>query len=33
MVKMIQMKSFTKQTHSLRKQIYGYQRGKVVGER
>ena len=32
--KMIQMNLFTKQeqTHRLKKQTYGYQRGKVVGE-
>ena len=31
--KMVQINSFTKQkqTHRLRKQTYGYQRGKVVG--
>ena len=29
--KMIQMNSFTKQTHRLRKQTYGCQRGNVVG--
>ena len=29
--KMTQMKLFTKQKHRLRKQIYGYERGKVRG--
>ena len=29
---MIQMNLFTKQTHRLRKQTYGYQRGEVGGE-
>jgi len=31
---MIQMNLFTKQTHRLRKETYGYQRGKVsVGDK
>ena len=29
--KMIQMNLFTKQTHRLQKQTYGYQKGKVGG--
>ena len=28
---MVQMNLFTKQTHRLRKQTYGYQRGKIGG--